>query len=223
MSNDRQIKAIETEYHGRRYRSRLEARWSIVFERLGIFFDYEHEGFVFDDGTRYLPDFWLKEQNAWVEIKGGDVSNEAVEKMELLIESHARTNPTVRGFILNTIPSPTSKALMDFNQDDTYSVEWIVEKDPSDSHISTEPDARLAQCPICGKIDIIAFGMGTSLPCGCAVPLFDDIYSVASKYSVQVWMARRLSNAFECFNTPSLLESYDIARMARFEHGRHSN
>lgn len=39
------IKAIETVYGGYRFRSRLEARWAVFFNTLGIPFEYEKEGF----------------------------------------------------------------------------------------------------------------------------------------------------------------------------------
>ena len=60
--------AIETEYDGYRFRSRLEAKWAVFFDAMGIVFDYEPEGFEFD-GTRYLPDFYLPEFGVYVEIK----------------------------------------------------------------------------------------------------------------------------------------------------------
>lgn len=53
------IKAIETSYGGYRFRSRLEARWAVFFDALGITWEYEPEGYVLSDGTCYLPDFWL--------------------------------------------------------------------------------------------------------------------------------------------------------------------
>lgn len=51
------IKAIETSYKGYRFRSRLEARWAVFFDALGLRFEYEPEGFELSDGVRYLPDF----------------------------------------------------------------------------------------------------------------------------------------------------------------------
>jgi hypothetical protein len=63
------VKAIETRYKGFRFRSRLEARWAVFFDALGVKWDYEPEGFEFADGTRYLPDFWLPDHGVWVEVK----------------------------------------------------------------------------------------------------------------------------------------------------------
>ena len=66
------IKAIETKYKGYRFRSRLEARWAVFFDSLGIKWEYEMEGFEYKyqgETLRYLPDFYFPELKAWVEIK----------------------------------------------------------------------------------------------------------------------------------------------------------
>lgn len=65
-----EIKAIETEYAGCRFRSRLEARWGVFFDTLGVKWLYEPQGYVLGNGDRYLPDFWLPEVQLWVEVKG---------------------------------------------------------------------------------------------------------------------------------------------------------
>lgn len=54
------IKAIETKYNGYRFRSRLEARWAVFFDEMGVDYEYELEGFELPSGARYLPDFYLK-------------------------------------------------------------------------------------------------------------------------------------------------------------------
>lgn len=64
------IKPIETVYKGYRFRSRLEARWAVFFDTLGVKWDYEKEGFEFNNGEMYLPDFWLPDEGLWVEVKG---------------------------------------------------------------------------------------------------------------------------------------------------------
>lgn len=62
------IKAIQTEYNGYRFRSRLEARWAVFFDELGIEYEYEPEGFELSSGC-YLPDFFLRDFQIFVEIK----------------------------------------------------------------------------------------------------------------------------------------------------------
>ena len=61
-----EIKVIETKYNGYHFRSRLEARWAVFFDVLGIIYEYEKEGFKFD-GNKYLPDFYLPNDKLWVE------------------------------------------------------------------------------------------------------------------------------------------------------------
>lgn len=65
------LKAIETSYAGCRFRSRLEARWAVFFDSLGIIWEYEPQGYtVGPDATPYLPDFWFPEMKLWAEVKG---------------------------------------------------------------------------------------------------------------------------------------------------------
>jgi len=63
------LKAVDTAYKGYRFRSRLEARWAYFWDQVGTPWRYEVEGFDLGE-VRYLPDFWLTEHQAWVEIKG---------------------------------------------------------------------------------------------------------------------------------------------------------
>lgn len=54
------IKVKETYYKGYRFRSRLEARWAVFFDALGVEYEYEPEGFQLPDGSCYLPDFKVR-------------------------------------------------------------------------------------------------------------------------------------------------------------------
>jgi hypothetical protein len=65
------IAAIETAYASCRFRSRLEARWAVFFDDMGIPWKYEPEGFDIC-GRRYLPDFYLPESATWIEVKGAE-------------------------------------------------------------------------------------------------------------------------------------------------------
>jgi len=51
------MKAIETKYKGYSFRSRTEARWAVFFDKLGLRWDYEEEGYVLRKTGCYLPDF----------------------------------------------------------------------------------------------------------------------------------------------------------------------
>lgn len=66
------VKAIKTIYNGYRFRSRLEARWAVFFDALGI--EYEYEPAMLEVGRvfvrNYIPDFYLPRHSLTVEIKG---------------------------------------------------------------------------------------------------------------------------------------------------------
>ena len=74
-------KAIETRYGGCRFRSRLEARWAVFFDALGIEWEYEKEGYDLGEEGLYLPDFWLPKQSLWVEIKGQQPTDAEMKKL----------------------------------------------------------------------------------------------------------------------------------------------
>jgi len=59
---------IPTTYQGYRFRSRLEARWAVFFDALGLQWRYEDQGYVVG-GAPYLPDFVLPQLRAFAEIK----------------------------------------------------------------------------------------------------------------------------------------------------------
>lgn len=84
------IKPIETSFMGYRFRSRLEARWAVFFQTLGVEFEYEPEGFDLGDDVKYLPDFRLRDVliykadkyvigDLFVEVKGILTSSDIVK------------------------------------------------------------------------------------------------------------------------------------------------
>lgn len=70
------MKAIETIYNGYRFKSKLEAKWAVFFETLGMRYEYEPEAFAFRDGW-YTPDFYIPEmylycsnvEGVYIEVK----------------------------------------------------------------------------------------------------------------------------------------------------------
>lgn len=92
------LKPIETEYNGYRFRSRLEARWAVFFDTLGIKWEYEKEGYNLD-GVWYLPDFWLPDYCYWIEIKGTVPTDEEKEKAIRLAKECKRKTVILYGNI----------------------------------------------------------------------------------------------------------------------------
>jgi len=93
-----QIAAIPTVYRGRRYRSRLEARWAAFFDELG----WRHEYEPFDlDG--WVPDFALwpfqsSQMSALVEVKPFDRLDPAI--WARIVTSFHRVESDYSGLIL---------------------------------------------------------------------------------------------------------------------------
>lgn len=101
------IKAIETVYNGYKFRSRLEARWAVFFDALGVEYQYEIEGFdlsgyderdyfgnrfvdKLEGDTWYLPDFYLTGQEAWVEIKPTVDFGDPIAKPEIFARAQEK-------------------------------------------------------------------------------------------------------------------------------------
>ena len=76
MASTYTVKAIETIYKGYRFRSRLEARWAVFFDALGIEWEYEAEGYDLGPLGYYLPDFYLPQIGCFGEVKPGRFSRE---------------------------------------------------------------------------------------------------------------------------------------------------
>ena len=101
-----EIRAIPTVYKGISFRSRLEARWAMIFDRLGIDWHYETEGYdiQIEEGVtiRYLPDFLLRggsercPKTLFVEVKGNMQADDALK-----IEAFAQHYPI---YVVGNIP-----------------------------------------------------------------------------------------------------------------------
>lgn len=83
------MQALETFYNHNRYRSRLEAKWAVYFDQMGVKFDYEPSGFNIGHKC-YLPDFYLTELDTYIEVKpeSGD-RNSVFADMVAMIETGA--------------------------------------------------------------------------------------------------------------------------------------
>ena len=80
-------KSVQTYYKGYYFRSRIEARYAVFLDYLGILWKYEPEGYIIEEseftqwfgheGDAYLPDFFLPELNIYLEIK---IEKEIIKK-----------------------------------------------------------------------------------------------------------------------------------------------
>lgn len=74
------IRAIDTRFAGRLFRSRLEARWAVFFDSFGLRYEYEPEGFTLRGGIKYLPDFYLPQIRMWAEVKPEQMGPREIDK-----------------------------------------------------------------------------------------------------------------------------------------------
>ena len=91
------IKPIQTKYKGYRFRSRLEARWAVYFDTIGLIWDYESEGFDLCEYGWYLPDFYLPQVQSFLEVKPSDYAISEDER-----KYHAFVTGTEKSIIIVT-------------------------------------------------------------------------------------------------------------------------
>lgn len=136
------LKPIETIYRGYRFRSRLEARWAVFFDAMGIEWRYEEQGFELSDGSRYLPDFYLPESNTFFEVKGAWTDGSR-SKVDLLLKAGCRV---AVGYEVGVFQAT------DNWWDECYSLAEV-------------DNGCLAQCRKCGKYWFM--GLSGSMACPC--------------------------------------------------------
>ncbi len=141
------MKSIETKFRGITFRSRLEARWAVFMNALGVMFDYEPEGYDLD-GLFYLPDFWLPKQKVFLEIKPEEPSDEELEKARRLSELSKRA-------VLISFGQPR---VPDFDHQDSMQ---------SITSGGWDSGYWWCECQTCGALDIEFNGRSHRIRCHC--------------------------------------------------------
>jgi hypothetical protein len=224
------IKAIETRYKGYRFRSRLEARWAVFFDALGIEYTYEKEGFDLD-GMWYLPDFWLPTQNCWIEVKGQvPTANELRRAAILAVHTSKRVILFAAGpFFINGWEYTPTHGTSDATRNHFEEI------------IKTLDTIELLPCPLDEeryeitlegnpKDNKAIFGYDLDFTYVLLKPA--NWYECTLCHFVQVFSALTINASCECWKkdgiaqydyltmlSPRLLKAHQAARQARFEHG----
>jgi len=141
------IKAIETRYNGYRFRSRLEARWAVFFDTLGVAYEYEKEGYDLGDAGWYLPDFWLPQIKLWVEIKPDEPGPRAINKAIALVQQSRQWASIYYG---------------QFGQGTRLKLFYLT--DPSVPH-DQFPEVIWVECDGCGGLSVVALPYSTDEFC----------------------------------------------------------
>ena len=150
MSNS--INPIPTLYKNYYFRSRAEARWAVFFDALDIKYLYEPEGFELNDGTRYLPDFYLPESDTFFEVKG-IMTDKDMHKIESLISD--LNKPCCIGY-----------SDMTFNSCNNMWNEYY--------YLAKKEASVLVRCSECGKYYFA--GLDGSFECKCCGAYDGDHY-----------------------------------------------
>ena len=210
-----EIKAIETEYNGYRFRSRLETRWAVFFDALGIEYQYETEGFEAptyngQEKVFYLPDFYLPKINIYCEVKGTDKALFAdSEKIGHMIDFNS--SPVTNGLlILGEIPNPET---FDWGNFPMFSyLYW--HKGVVHDYASFLFVPRQGFTLVRGSAEIMKAVFSYKDPEG-------DTACIPQSASTKCcWTLNSLrANSLDHPHTKALIDAYKAARQARFEHG----
>lgn len=200
-----EIKAIETKYDGYRFRSRLEARWAVFFNELNIDYEYEPEGYKLNDGTLYLPDFYLPkfkiyaEVKPWIYDKISDYINRGIE-------------------FVNSTGTPIMY-LFEF----THPFQLLI------AYSRENMDAKIVPTKMCAT-----FTSSNDLPMIVAQPLTDSFDVFINESGEEQWnvcgfasIAKHPTKSFGLsfldgisrYRGDSVDQAIDCAKGARFEHG----
>ena len=216
-----EIKPIETVYKGYRFRSRLEARWAYYFDLIGIEWRYETEGYDTPHG-KYLPDFYLPELQAYVEIK----------YLHYYLENETEYEKYIKGYLLDLVNSGICKIALSICGDPYDYSMLMIHKIESHRFLENKNGVITVVDGACFMPLEIGYN---NHPCigyeedGYICPLCDwlsETYSILIKCYRNAWSESRMGT-----NLP--LEKDDIlrkseyfftnerikARQARFEHG----
>jgi hypothetical protein len=109
------IQTIPTTYNGIKYRSRLEARWAVFFNELGIKHRYEFEGFSLENKEYYLPDFYLPDYSIYCEVKP---NFEEVDKNKKTFVNFSKTGQ----WLLLSVDTPNVNTTILFIKNDELKV-----------------------------------------------------------------------------------------------------
>jgi hypothetical protein len=159
------IPAQPCHYNGITYRSRLESQWAMGFDTLELKYFYEPARVELPSGS-YVPDFYLPDLKAWVEIKSERPWNG--HTCRNLCSELARHTGRRAFLILGTF----------LHQGREYEIEVF---DPDGSQ---DYSYEMCMCPKrdCDCVGITWGGIANRLPCGCFGDDQNDVHAKADGF-----------------------------------------
>jgi hypothetical protein len=155
------VQPIETTYKGFVFRSRLEARYAVLFDHMGVEWHYEHEGYQTSSGL-YLPDFWLPtaylrgSQGVLFEIKPSNYSGDTHDQLREVALSLNVSGLLAKGFELNSYDQLSIYQLTPYWDDCIVPYRCTACRR---TLFSYSGGSHYSACPHCGKTDTISLSM----------------------------------------------------------------
>jgi hypothetical protein len=164
--------SIPTLWNGTQYRSRLEAKWAVAFDKMRLEVRYESELIRLPSRVGYLPDFYVPLWDAYLEVKPTTTVDLSKPRELALVQ-----------------PRPVYLAV-----GEPWRTEYLPERDneEDDREPPKPPDlyvfgqrkgvglsaCRFIDCPVCEKVSVDRFhhNIAESLACRCMV---NDALAVA--------------------------------------------
>ncbi|MBI4739893.1 hypothetical protein HY772_10275 [Candidatus Woesearchaeota archaeon] len=180
-----EIQNIREWYNGVRFRSRLEAKWAVFWDALGVRYFYEYEGFELPSG-RYVPDFWLPHLEIWVEIKPNEPTDNARSKARDLLSATDKPVLLYWDEVIDPLELGRSPRSTMF-----WYVKGLSEEEPEALCLYDEDWWAWQECVNCGQIGVgYSYNDGNkirSCHCNCVLSEYSDrlkaAYRQAQNYS----------------------------------------
>ena len=165
---------METFYKGINFRTRLEARWAVFYDTLGILFRYEREQLQLD-GYLHPSYFCLPEQRMLVLIKGSKEDQEPLDKIQIETEAEIlskRKNGEDIYTFFGQIPIVEDLGALDYEEVDNDSAHRVFSFPPEKAaQIGVDGGFdnyhAWCECPECGSLDVQFGGRAARNKCGC--------------------------------------------------------
>ena len=220
-----EIRAIETNYKGYAFRSRLEARWAVFFDTLGIEWKYEYQGFereIIDemdgDGNvvrshmeRYLPDFYLPNygghgSHLYVEVKGDPKAFK--RDFDKLVQLHdwGGVLPDFEGSFMNPYLTNGLILLGDIP---------LASEDKTIFHPIIQHHKGLVKCY--GAFNFLRFSVVKNENILAELHGLNPVWGLDSDPEEWTTEMRQIHTSYYF---PKTVKAYQAARSARFEHGQ---
>ena len=149
------LRSKRTLYKDILFRSKLEAKWAVFFDNVGIAYEYEPEWDQVDIGIGYIhykPDFYLPDLDLWIEVKPVTFKNMRYGDVKKA-EGWARDYEGLLVLVGQpSIPRQTTKA--------HYHLTWYEKKNA----FFLSDHMWWCECPKCGRIDVRPYG---GIPVDC--------------------------------------------------------